>query len=159
MLADDKNTAKFCQLFKVHKTHIPEDTPPSRPIISDSGSYTENISLFADNFLKPLSNLHPFYLQDTPDFLEWIEEVDKDDLPANSILFSVDVTGLSTNIPQDDGLEFCREALENRTDKTCKYIQNNWWVSPEDLEKISGCLIWNLDRFYWEIISIPGWYQ
>ena len=109
-----------------------------------------------DSFLKPLSNLHPSYLQD---FLRCVEEINKDDLPANSILFSVDVTGLYTKIPQDDGLEFCREALENRTDKTCKYIQNNWWVSPEDLEKISGCLIWNLDRFYWEIISIPGWYQ
>ena len=71
-----------------------------------------------DNFLKPLSNLHPSYLQDTPDFLEWIEEIDKDDLPANSILFSVDVTGLYTNIHQDDGLQFCREALENKTDKS-----------------------------------------
>ena len=70
MLADDKIPAKFYQLFKVHKTHIPGDTPPSRPIISDSGSYTENISLFVDSFLKPLSNLHPSYLQDTPDFLE-----------------------------------------------------------------------------------------
>ena len=68
MLADDKNPAKFYQLLKVHKTHTPGDTPPSRPIISGSGSYTENISLFVDSFLKPLSNLHPSYLQDTPDF-------------------------------------------------------------------------------------------
>ena len=67
-----------------------------------------------DSFLKPLSNLHP-YLQD---FLRCIEEINKDDLPANSIPFSVDVTGLYTNIPQDDGLEFCREALKNRTDKS-----------------------------------------
>ena len=47
-----------------------------------------------------------------------IEEINKDDLPANSSLFSVDVTGVYTNIPQDDGLEFCREALESRTDKS-----------------------------------------
>ena len=67
-----------------------------------------------DSFLKPLSNLHP-YLQD---FLRCIEEINKDDLPVNSILFSVDVTGLYTNMPQDDGLEFCREALEGRTDKS-----------------------------------------
>jgi len=65
MLADEKNPAKFYQLFKVHKTG---DTPPSRPIISGSGSYTENISLFVDSFLKHLSNLHPSFLQDTPDF-------------------------------------------------------------------------------------------
>ena len=98
MLDDDKNSAKFYQLFKVHKTSIPGDTPPSRPIISSSGSYTKNISLFVDNFLKPLSNLHPSYLQDTPDFFKCIEEINKDDLSDNSILFSVDVTGLYTNI-------------------------------------------------------------
>ena len=51
-------------------------------------------------------------------FFRCIEEINKDDLPANSILFSVDVTRLYTNIPQDDGLEFCREALEGRTDKS-----------------------------------------
>ena len=67
---------------------------------------------------NPLSNLHPSYLQDTPDFFRCIEEINKDNLPANSILFSVDVTGLYTNIPQDDGLEFCREALKSRTDKS-----------------------------------------
>ena len=33
-------------------------------------------------------------------------------------LYSVDATGLYTNIPQDDGLEFCREAFESRTDKS-----------------------------------------
>jgi len=50
--------------------------------------------------------------------LRCIEDINKDDLPANSIVFSVDVTGLYTNIPQDDGLEFCREALESRIDKS-----------------------------------------
>ena len=88
MLADDKNPAKVYQLFKVHKTHIPGDTPTRRPIFIGSGSYTENINLFVDNFLKPLSKLHPSYFQDIPDFLRCIEEINKDDLPANSILFS-----------------------------------------------------------------------
>ena len=55
----------------------------SRPIISGSGSYTENISLFVYSFLKPLSNLHPSYLRDTPDFLRCIEEINKDNLPAS----------------------------------------------------------------------------
>ena len=74
-----------------------------------------------NNFLKPLSNLHSSYLQDTPDFLRCIEENNKDNVPANSILFSVDVTGLYTNIPQNDGLEFCyREALESRIDKSIR---------------------------------------
>ena len=36
IMADDKNKA----MFKVHKTHISGDTPPSRPIISGSRRYT-----------------------------------------------------------------------------------------------------------------------
>ena len=51
--------------------------------------------------------------------LRFIEDINNADLPANYILFSVDVTGLYTNIPQNDGLEFCyREALESRIDKS-----------------------------------------
>ena len=42
--------------------------PPERPIISGSGSYTENISLFVEHHIKNLSNIHPTYLQDSPDF-------------------------------------------------------------------------------------------
>jgi len=65
MLAYDKNPAKFYQLFKVHKTHIPGDTPQVG-LLSVAQEVTQRI--FVDNFLKPLFNLHPFYLQDTPDF-------------------------------------------------------------------------------------------
>ena len=34
--------AKFYELFKVHKSHTPGVAPPERPIISASGSITEN---------------------------------------------------------------------------------------------------------------------
>ena len=112
---DDKNSATFYQLFKHKLTFL--EILHLVGLLSTAQEYTENVSLFVDNFLNPLSNLHPSYLQDTPDFLRCIEEINKDDLPANSIIFSVDVTGLYTNIPQDDGLEFCREALEGRNDK------------------------------------------
>ena len=45
------------------------------------------------------------HIQDTPDFLRVLEEVKKEGpLPPNSILATVDVTGLYTNIPKDDGL-------------------------------------------------------
>ena len=118
MLDDDKNSAKFYQLFK-HKSTF-QEILHLVGLLSTAQEYTENVSLFVDNFLNPLSNLHPSYLQDTPDFLRCIEEINKDDLPANSILFSVDVTGLYTNIPQDDGLELCREALESRIDKSIR---------------------------------------
>ena len=42
----EKSPGRFYELFKVHKHHEPGETPPERPIISGSGSITENISLF-----------------------------------------------------------------------------------------------------------------
>ena len=58
------------------------------------------------------------YLQDTPDFLRTIEKVnDENVLPNNTILVTVDVTGLFTNIPQDEGLDSVFEALEERDNK------------------------------------------
>ena len=75
MLADDKNPAKFYQLFKVHKTHIPGDTPPSRPVISGSGSYKENISLFVDSFLKPFPTYTHLIFRILQIFLEVLKKL------------------------------------------------------------------------------------
>ena len=58
----DKKPAKFYQLFKVHKNHEKGKAPPERPIISGSGSFTENISLFVEHHIKNLSNKHSTYL-------------------------------------------------------------------------------------------------
>ena len=58
---------------------------------------------------------HPSYLQDTPDFLRIIEDNNAEGpLPENSVLVSIDVSGLYTNIPQDEGLDAVSEALEKK---------------------------------------------
>ena len=91
----DKGPAKFYEIFKVHKSHTPGKAPPERPIISASGSITENIALFVESHIKDLANKHPSYLQDTPDFLREVEILnDEIELPENAILLTIDVTGL-----------------------------------------------------------------
>ena len=62
---------------------------------------------------------HFSFLQDTPDFLRLLEaEVNSSDpLPANTILATIDVCGLYTNIPIEEGVEAVKEALEEREDK------------------------------------------
>ena len=110
----EKTPGSFYELFKVHKEHTSGETPPERPIISGSGSITENISLFVEHYLKKLANQHPSFLQDTPDFLRNLEEINNEGpLPANSILVSIDVSALYTNIPQDEGLKDVSDVLEN----------------------------------------------
>ena len=117
MQPSEKGPARFYQLFKVHKPHEPGMAPPERPIISGSGSITENLSLFVDHFIKDISTKHPSYLQDTPDFLRAVEELNKlGQIPDNAILVSIDVSGLYTNIPQEEGLDAVREALLERDD-------------------------------------------
>ena len=69
MNPEDCDPANFYCLFKVHKKHIFGQPPPVRPIISGSGSITENMGKFVKHHIKPLSNKHQSYLQDTPHFL------------------------------------------------------------------------------------------
>ena len=93
--------------------------PPPRPINSGSGSITENISLFVNSHIKDLANKHPSYLQDTPDFLREIENINSGPkLPENVLLVGIDATGLFTNIPHEDRTRSMKEAIEERTDKT-----------------------------------------
>ena len=68
-IADDKDAAKFYCNFKVHKDHEPMTAPPPRPIVSGSGSVTENVAAFVDHHIKDVSKHHQCYLQDNPDFL------------------------------------------------------------------------------------------
>ena len=115
MLAEDKEAAKFYCTFKVHKDHQPMTAPPPRPIVSGSGSATENIAAFVEYHIKDISKQHQSYLQDTPDFLRYIENINKGpELENNQILVTWDVVGLYNNIPHEEGLESLKEGLEQR---------------------------------------------
>ena len=118
MQPKDKGPGKFYCTFKVHKEHDPTKALPERPICSGCGSAFENVSKFIDHHIKEISTRHPTYLQDTADFLRYLEKFnDKGFLPEEALLATFDIVGLFTNIPHDDGIEAVREALEEQTDK------------------------------------------
>ena len=95
MLADEKDAAKFYCIFKVHKEHEPMTAPPPRPIVSGSGSATENIAAFVEYHINDISKEHKSYIQDTPDFLRYIEKINQGPiLEDNQILVTWDVVGL-----------------------------------------------------------------
>jgi hypothetical protein len=120
MSTDEKGPGKLYQLYKVHKKHNPPELPPGRPVISGCGSITENLSLFVDAHTKHLVPELPAYLQDTPDLLRQFETLKESNLPQGSFPVSIDVVGLYTNIPHEDGMRSMEEALEGRKDKTVK---------------------------------------
>ena len=116
---DDKKPSKFYCNFKVNQEHTPNETPPPRPIISASGSITENIGLYVEHHIKELATKHKSFLQDTPHLLRIIHTINKGPkLPSNVMIVTSDVIGLYQNIPQDDGSDCLREVLEERENKS-----------------------------------------
>ena len=86
----------FYTLTKIHKP-----VPVGRPIISGCDGPTERISSFVDTLLQPIAQTQPSYIKDTTDFINFIE---KTKIGQDTILVSMDVTSLYTNIPQEEGI-------------------------------------------------------
>ena len=83
-----------------------------RPVISDCGYYTENISSFLDYHLQPRTQKVKPYIKDTNHFLSKLKILGK--LPQGVILCTNDIVGLYPNIPHSEGLTSLRRFLELR---------------------------------------------
>jgi hypothetical protein len=67
--------------------------------------------------MKDSATKHPSYLQDTPDFIRRIEEINsKGPLPENALIATWDVISLFTIIPQEEGIQATRESLNKQTE-------------------------------------------
>ena len=86
----------FHTLTKIHKPK-----PVGRPTISGCSGPTERISSIVDRLLQPIAIKQKSYLKDTTDFINFIE---KTKVSHDTILVSMDVTSLYTNIPQEEGI-------------------------------------------------------
>ena len=76
---------------------------------------TENIAIYVENHIKELGQEHESYLQDTPDFLRHIQQLNDDvDLSNNAMLVVIDVIGLYPNIPPSEGVKFVGDGLRGR---------------------------------------------
>ena len=95
---DNPRTAKLYLLPKIHKNKIP---PPGRPIVSANQCPSEGISQFVDNFFQPLVSQLPSYLRDSSHLLNILRHLN---VPNDSILVTLDVTSLYTNILYGEGI-------------------------------------------------------
>ena len=126
------NNPKLGRFYLLPKIHKRLHNVPGRPIISNSGFYTENISAFVEHHLKPLAQKVKSYVKDTNDFLRKIANLPP--LPEDLIFCTIDVVGLYPNIPHDEGLKAVRNALDSREDKT---------ISTESLLELAECVLKN----------------
>lgn len=90
-------------LKKLHK-------PPHgiRTIVSGCSDPTEHISAYIDSIIKPLVPQIPSYIKDSSHVIALLEETC---VPKEALLMTIDVSSLYTNIPQDEGISACLDAI------------------------------------------------
>lgn len=124
---------QFYLLPKIHKDvgkwAIPGKMPPGRPIVSDCSSESYRVSEYIDFHLKPVANKHPSYIKDTGDFLSKLREVKA---PKDSLLVTLDIDSLYTNIKTDYGLESVKKMFDKHP--------NSLRPDKEILELLQLCL-------------------
>ena len=106
----------FYTLTKIHKPNS-----VGRPIISGCEGPTERTSSFIDYLLQPIAKAQQSYLKDTTDFINFIE---KTKVEENTVLDSMNVTSLYTNIPQEEGITTVCNAYEIFYKTTLPYQLN-----------------------------------
>ena len=110
---DKPRTPVFYGLPKIHKQF--NNVPPLRPIVSGYNSCTSRLSEYIDSYLKYQAQRCKSYIRDTKDFLNKLKSITN--LPSNSILVTMDVSSLYTNIDHEEGAQACYESLEQRHNK------------------------------------------
>ena len=136
-------TPKFYTLPKIHK-----EGNPGRPVISSINCHTSNISKYVDYHLQPIFKEIPSYVKDTNDFLNKISNIKA--IPDNSLLVSMDVKSLYTNIPNSEGISAVKKSFDNYPKKTIamKVITtflaliltlNNFVFNCKNYLQIKGC--------------------
>ena len=112
-LVNNPKLGRFHLLPKIHKKL---HNVPGRPVISNSGYYTENMSAFLKYHLKQIAQKIKSYIKDTSDLKRKLDALPS--LPEDIIPCAIDVVGLYPNVPHEDGLVAMQKALDSREDKT-----------------------------------------
>lgn len=95
---NNPNLGRPFSLPMIHKRVL---DMPGRPVISNSGFYTENVSSFIEYHVKPFAQKAKSYIKDTNDFLCKLTSLPP--LLDDVILCVIDVVGQYHNIPDDEG--------------------------------------------------------
>lgn len=105
--ATKARTPELYLLPKIHKKVTPT---PGRLIVSGNGSPTEKISALVDFIMKPYVPLISSYVRDSSHVLEQLRNISG--LSRDTLLVSLDVTSLYTNIPNEEGITACHSFLQ-----------------------------------------------
>ena len=99
----------FYGLPKIHKFF--EKFLPVRPIVPGFNCISASLSEYVDSFLKYQAKACKSYIRDTSDFLLKLKSLSA--IPSTSILVTMDVNSLYTNIDQEEGANACSKKTRN----------------------------------------------
>ena len=119
--------ARTPELYLLPKIHKNQNPVPGRPIVSANGCPTEKISALLDIFLRPYLPKTKSYLKDTNHFLQMLMGLPT--LSEDTILCTLDVTSLYTNIPNFEGKRAVARYLS-------KYRQQASTMEPSNMSLI-----------------------
>ena len=147
----EPRTPRFYLLPKIHK-----DSNPGRPVIPSVNCHTSNISSFVDYHIQDFAKSLKSYVKDTTDFINKISNLGE--LPEESYLVTMDVKALYTNIPNDEGLQALKEALDQKQNQSVAskvmvtlmsliLTLNNFVFNDKNYLQVKGCAM--------EAISAP----
>ncbi|KAI3357064.1 hypothetical protein L3Q82_015447, partial [Scortum barcoo] len=107
----------FYLLLKIHKDPetwpVPFLIPGGRPIVSDCGSESYQVTEYIDFFLNPLAKKHVSYIKDTYDFVNKLKNIR---VPTHTFIFSADVDSLYTNIDTALGVKAVADIFNSNPD-------------------------------------------
>lgn len=110
LTVSEPQLGKFFGIPKIHKDQF---NPPFRHIVSNKKTKTEGIAEFIDFVLNPLVQVSPYFLRDSWDFLNLLFLNPPTD--EHTILVTLDIESLYSNIPHDIGIEYLRNYLSKFT--------------------------------------------
>ena len=127
-----------------------KNTQEKRPWKTDSFSLCdspmEKMSMYLDSFLQQLAQKVDSYIKDTTHFLSNLSHLGQ--LDTNSLLVTIDIVSLYTNIPHRNGILATKGALETRTTKEPKT-----WVLLRLLHFILTKTAFKFNNKFYEQIS------
>ena len=101
----EARTPLFYLLPKIHK-----EGNPGRPVVSSIDCHTSKISEFVDHYLQPFAKQLNSYVKDTTDFIRKLKYF-SDQKDKDTILVTLDVKSLYTQIPNQEGIEAVKSTL------------------------------------------------
>jgi hypothetical protein len=96
------NPTRIPQFYGLPKIHKNKSPMPSRPVISQCGSYSAIISTYIDYKLQQLTPSIPSYIKNSASLLNKLDKLKS--LPPNCKLFTSDATSMYTNIDPGEGV-------------------------------------------------------